>query len=91
MQLGAPDHRILRELARDGRLSNVELARRVRMSESACLRRARALEDMGAIAGYRATINPRAYGKVELPTVRDVVTCLSLRTYKTASDVGPGI
>jgi hypothetical protein len=46
---------------------------------------------MGAIAGYRATINPRAYGKVELPTVRDVVTCLSLRTYKTASDVGPGI
>jgi DNA-binding Lrp family transcriptional regulator len=48
-QSSAPDHCILRELSRDGRLSNVELARRVRMSESACLRRVRAFEDMGAI------------------------------------------
>src|ERR1700761_6694016 len=47
MQLRAADHRILRELGRDGRLSNVELARRVRMSESACLRRVRALEESG--------------------------------------------
>lgn len=147
--LRAADLRILRELGRDGRLSNVELARRVRMSESACLRRVRALEHMGAIAGYRATINPLAFGKVltaymlvnldqrgatdakafldvirsderivtcaavtgeydlilevavsdvadltdltldtllKLPTVRDVVTCLSLRTYKSAGD-----
>ncbi len=145
------DHRILKELSRDGRLSNVELARRVRMSESACLRRVRALEDSGAITGYRATVNPLAFGKVlsaymlgesgstrrrrregvldvmraderiitcaavtgeydlilevavkdvtdltdltldtllKLPTVRDVVTCLSLRTYKTAGEVG---
>ncbi|HEX4151859.1 MAG TPA: Lrp/AsnC family transcriptional regulator [Steroidobacteraceae bacterium] len=149
MPLRAPDLRILRELSRDGRLSNVELARRVRMSESACLRRVRALEEMGAIAGYRAVINPLAFGKVlaaymlvnldqrvaadakafldviraderivtcaavtgeydlilevavkdvadltdltldtllKLPTVRDVVTCLSLRNYKTAGD-----
>jgi Lrp/AsnC family transcriptional regulator, leucine-responsive regulatory protein len=149
MALKAADHRILRELRRDGRLSNVELARRVRMSESACLRRVRALEDMGAIAGYRATINPAALGKVlsaymlvnldqrgasqtdvfldairdderiitcaavtgeydlilevsvedvadlthltldtllKLPTVRDVVTCLSLRTYKSGGE-----
>jgi DNA-binding Lrp family transcriptional regulator len=64
MQLRAADHRILRELGRDGRLSNVELARRVRMSESACLRRVRALEESGAISGYRATINPLAFGKV---------------------------
>jgi Lrp/AsnC family leucine-responsive transcriptional regulator len=143
--LSAPDLRILRELGRDGRLSNVELARRVRMSESACLRRVRALEKMGAITGYRATISPLAFGKglaaymlvnldqrgaadakafldvirsderivtcaavtgeydlilevavkdvadlteltldtlLKLPTVRDVVTCLSLRSYK---------
>jgi Lrp/AsnC family transcriptional regulator, leucine-responsive regulatory protein len=149
MALKAADHRILRELRRDGRLSNVELARRVRMSESACLRRVRALEDMGAIAGYRATINTAALGKVlsaymlvnldqrgasqtdvfldairdderiitcaavtgeydlilevsvedvadlthltldtllKLPTVRDVVTCLSLRTYKSGGE-----
>src|ERR1700691_790473 len=64
MELKSGDHRILRELGRDGRLSNVELARRVRMSESACLRRVRALEESGAIAGYRATINPLALGKV---------------------------
>jgi Lrp/AsnC family transcriptional regulator, leucine-responsive regulatory protein len=146
MSLKASDHRILRELGRDGRLSNVELARRVRMSESACLRRVRALEEMGAITGYRAVVNPAALGKVlsaymlvnldqrgasqtdafldairaderiitcaavtgeydlilevsvrdvadlthltldtllKLPTVRDVVTCLSLRTYKS--------
>jgi Lrp/AsnC family transcriptional regulator, leucine-responsive regulatory protein len=146
MALKAGDHRILRELRRDGRLSNVELARRVRMSESACLRRVRALEEMGAIVGYHAIINPAALGKVlsaymlvnldqrgasqtnafrdairdderiitcaavtgeydlilevsvedvadlthltldtllKLPTVRDVVTCLSLRTYKS--------
>jgi Lrp/AsnC family leucine-responsive transcriptional regulator len=150
VELRAADHRILKELSRDGRLSNVELARRVRMSESACLRRVRALEDSGAITGYRATINPLAVGKrlsaymlvnldqrgaadakafldvlraddriitcaavtgeydlilevavrdvtdltdltldtlLKLPTVRDVVTCLSLRTYKTAGEV----
>jgi Lrp/AsnC family transcriptional regulator, leucine-responsive regulatory protein len=147
--LRADDHRILRELARDGRLSNVELARRVRMSESACLRRVRALEESGAIVGYRAMINPSALGRVltafmlvnldqrgasdanafldvirdderiitcaavtgeydlilevsvkdvadltnltldtllKLPTVRDVVTCLSLRAYKSGGE-----
>jgi Lrp/AsnC family transcriptional regulator, leucine-responsive regulatory protein len=119
------------------------------MSESACLRRVRALEGGGAIAGYRAVIDPAAVGKglaayimvnldqrgatdgkaflevirdddrivacaavtgdcdlilqvsvmdvadltdltldtlLKLPTVRDVVTCLSLRTYKAAGE-----
>jgi Lrp/AsnC family leucine-responsive transcriptional regulator len=150
IQLRQEDHRILRELSRDGRISNVELARRVHMSESACLRRVRALEEGGAIAGYRAVINPSAVGKVlsaymlvnldqrgandgkaflevirkddriiacaavtgnfdlilevsvndvadltnltldtllKLPTVRDVVTCLSLRTYKAVGEL----
>jgi Lrp/AsnC family leucine-responsive transcriptional regulator len=149
-ELKSADHRILRELGRDGRLSNVELARRVRMSESACLRRVRALEESGAIAGYRAVINPAALGKIlsaymlvnldqrgaadantfldvirdderiitcaavtgqydlilevsvkdvadltdltldtllKLPTVRDVVTCLSLRSYKAGGEL----
>jgi Lrp/AsnC family transcriptional regulator, leucine-responsive regulatory protein len=143
------DHRIMRELGRDGRLSNVELARRVRMSESACLRRVRALEHEGVITGYRAVINPAAVGRIlsaymlvnldqrgatdgeaflgvirdddrvmscaavtgeydlilevsvkdvadltdltldtllKVPTVRDVVTCLSLRIYKAAGE-----
>lgn len=149
MELRPEDHRILRELGRDGRLSNVELARRVHMSESACLRRVRAMEEGGAIAGYRAVIDPVAVGRnlaaymlvnldqrgatdgktfldvirdddriiacaavtgncdlilevsvrdvadltdltldtlLKLPTVRDVVTCLSLRTYKSAGE-----
>ena len=148
------DRAIISQLVGDGRLSNVELARRVRMSESACLRRVRALEESGAITGYRATIDPLAFGKVlsaymlvnldqrgaadekafldvmrcderiitcaavtgeydlilevavkdvadltdltldtllKLPTVRDVVTCLSLRTYKTAGEAAPGL
>jgi len=149
IQLRQEDHRILRELSRDGRLSNVELARRVHMSESACLRRVRILEEGGAISGYRAVINSVAVGKLlsaymlvnldqrgandgeaflevirnddriiscaavtgdfdlilevsvndvadltdltldtllKLPAVRDVVTCLSLRTYKVAGE-----
>ena len=46
------DRAILKELMRDGRLSNVELAERVNLSPSACLRRVRALEEAGVIAGY---------------------------------------
>lgn len=150
VQLRAEDHRILRELGRDGRLSNVELARRVRMSESACLRRVHALEEGGAIVGYRAVIDPKAVGRnlaayvlvnldqrtatdarafldvireddrigacvavtgnfdlilevtvrdvadltdltldtlLKLPAVRDVVTCLALRTYKAGGQI----
>jgi Lrp/AsnC family leucine-responsive transcriptional regulator len=149
MQILQQDHRILRELGRDGRISNVELARRTRMSESQCLRRVRALEQGGVIAGYRAVIDRAAIGRtlaaymlvnldqrgatdqrvfldviraddrilacsavtgecdlilevavrdvadltdltldtlLKLPTVRDVVTCLSLRTYKSAGE-----
>ena len=140
------DRLILRELERHGRLSNVELARRVRMSESACSRRVRALQESGAIQGYRAVIDPKAMGRnlvayllvnldqraatdasafldvirsddriaacaavtgefdlilqayvedvddlthlsletlLRIPTVRDVVTCLCLRIYKS--------
>jgi len=53
---------ILRELARDGRMSNLELAGRVGLSPSACLRRVQELERDGAIRGYRAVIDPAARG-----------------------------
>lgn len=46
------DRAILRELMRDGRLTNAELAERVNLSPSACLRRVRALEESGLIEGY---------------------------------------
>jgi DNA-binding Lrp family transcriptional regulator len=44
-------------------LSNLELAQRVHLSPSACLRRVKALEDSGVIAQYVAMVNPRAVGK----------------------------
>ena len=44
-------------------MSNVELARRVRLSEPACLRRVRALEDHGAIVGYGAVVDSKAMGR----------------------------
>jgi DNA-binding Lrp family transcriptional regulator len=63
VQLDAIDRAILNELQHDGRLSNVELAQKVHLSPSACLRRVKALEDAGVIAGYVALLNPKAVGK----------------------------
>lgn len=54
--------RILRELRRDGRLPNTELAARVGLSPSACLRRVQDLERRGIISGYRAVVSPQARG-----------------------------
>jgi Lrp/AsnC family transcriptional regulator, leucine-responsive regulatory protein len=55
--------RILQELIRDGRISNLELAERVGLSPSACLRRVQELERSGVIAGYRARIDPSKLGQ----------------------------
>jgi DNA-binding Lrp family transcriptional regulator len=49
-------------LQQDGRLTNVELARRVGLTPPPCLRRVKRLEDAGVITGYRARINPAAAG-----------------------------
>lgn len=54
------DRRIMRALAQNGRLSNVELADRVGLSASACSRRVAELERSGVIQGYRAIIAPEA-------------------------------
>lgn len=56
------DRAILRELMRDGRLTNSELAERVHLSQSACLRRVRILEEAGLIAGYVMLLDPTAVG-----------------------------
>jgi Lrp/AsnC family transcriptional regulator, leucine-responsive regulatory protein len=58
--MDALDHAILTQLQSDGRLTNAELAERVRLSPSACLRRVRALEAAGVIAGYHAVVDPTA-------------------------------
>jgi DNA-binding Lrp family transcriptional regulator len=56
------DRKILAELQADGRMTNVELARRVGISAPPCLRRVRALEEQGFIRGYHADIDPRELG-----------------------------
>lgn len=62
MKLDRYDRRILDELQRDGRISNQELAERIGLSPSPCLRRVRALEDSGLIAGYRAMLDAKQLG-----------------------------
>ena len=62
-KLDSIDRAILRELQREGRLSNLELAQRVHLSPSACLRRVNVLENSAVISQYVALVNPRAVGK----------------------------
>jgi len=61
-KLDRVDRRILRALQDDGRMTNVELARRAEISAPPCLRRVRALEEAGYIRGYHADINAEALG-----------------------------
>ena len=56
------DRKILSELQADGRMTNVELARRVGISAPPCLRRVRTLEESGYVRGYHADVNPRELG-----------------------------
>ena len=60
--LDAIDWKILRELQEDGRMTNVELSRRVGISAPPCLRRVKRLEETGIIRGYRALLNAPALG-----------------------------
>ena len=62
MHLDRYDKAILKALQRDGRISNVQLAAQVHLSESACLRRVRALEDSGMIERYVAMLSQSAAG-----------------------------
>jgi DNA-binding Lrp family transcriptional regulator len=57
------DRAIIHHLERNGRLSNVELAAKVGLSPSPCLRRVRSLEEQKIIRGYRAEIDPVALGR----------------------------
>jgi DNA-binding Lrp family transcriptional regulator len=60
--LDAIDWNILKELQENGRMTNVELARRVGISAPPCLRRVKRLEETGIIQGYRALLNAPALG-----------------------------
>lgn len=62
MQLDRYDRQILALLQHEGRISNQELADRIGLSPSPCLRRVRALEEAGLIVGYRALLDARKLG-----------------------------
>ncbi len=61
-ELDAIDRRIVAELQRDGRMTNVELARRAGISAPPCLRRVRRLEELGVIRGYYGDSDPQSLG-----------------------------
>lgn len=61
-RLDAIDRMILAELQADGRMTNVELAKRVGISAPPCLRRVRTLEENGYIKGYHAEVNAKELG-----------------------------
>lgn len=77
------DRKILRELASAGRISNIELADRVGLSPSACLRRVQELERSGVIKGYRAVVDP---AKLGLTFLAYVTVGLSSHTKKSQGD-----
>ena len=62
MQIDRYDRQILQILQEDGRISNQDLADRIGLSPSPCLRRVRALEDAGIVTSYRALLNAKALG-----------------------------
>ena len=62
LSIDTMDRAILLAMQRDGRLTNAELAERVGLSPSACLRRVRLLEERGLIASYAAILDQRACG-----------------------------
>lgn len=57
------NERILQELTVNGRITNAELAQKIGLSASACLRRVQELENKGTIKGYRAVLNSKALGR----------------------------
>lgn len=62
VKLDRIDRRILSDLQEDGRMTNVELAKRAGISAPPCLRRVRALEEAGFVRGYHADLNPGTLG-----------------------------
>ncbi|WP_235587995.1 Lrp/AsnC family transcriptional regulator [Sphingopyxis sp. H115] len=83
IKIDAIGRKILQELSHDGRISNLELADRVGLSPSACLRRVQEFERSGVIKGYRAVIDP---AKLGLTFIAYVTVGLSSHTKKSQAD-----
>ena len=80
MGMDAIDRKIVRALQQDGRISNQDLAERVGLSPSPCLRRVRNLEKSGVLTGYAAIVDQEKYG---LPI--DVFVSISLESQRDAA------
>jgi len=78
--LDRTDRSILSELQGNGRITNVELARRVNFSATPCSERVKALEEMGYIEGYRAKLNP---GMLQL----ELLVFVEISLLRTSADV----
>lgn len=94
MELDRFDRQILEILQREGRLSNQELAERIGLSPSPCLRRVRSLEEAGLISGYRATVDARKLGLTLTALVyisMDVHTPERFAAFETAVSLLPEV
>jgi len=94
LTLDSIDRAILAQLQVHGRLSNLDLAARVHLSPSACLRRVKALEDTGVIQQYVALLNPRSVGRhgVSFTIVNlDSTTARQLEAFEEAARAEPEI
>jgi Lrp/AsnC family transcriptional regulator, leucine-responsive regulatory protein len=81
------DHAIILELQRNSRQSNIELADRIGLTASPCLRRVKQLETSGVIRGYTALVDPAAVGRSYEPLVwvtLSKVTRESMSEFETA-------
>ena len=86
VQLDAIDVTILNELQGNGRLTNLELAQRVHLSPSACLRRVKHLEEAGVIAQYAALLNPKAVGQHGTSfTIVNLETLISVKNLENSA------
>lgn len=79
------DRKILIELQKDGRLSNVELSRRVGLSPTPCLERVRRLENQGVITGYVAQVSPEKLGAAMLVFVEITLVKTSVDIFEEFS------
>ena len=83
MNIDRYDQQILEILQADGRINNQDLADRIGLSPSPCLRRVRALEDSGLITGYHARVDPVQLGKPLLVFIEITLSQKSPQVFET--------
>ena len=94
MKLDRYDRQILEVLQVDGRINNQDLADRIGLSPSPCLRRVRALEEAGLIVGYRALLDARKLGLTLMALIHismDLHTPERFANFETSVDLLPEV